>query len=447
MRDAAAVVLLVGLSLAARAQDAAPAPPDGFLFRPTIHAAGEARRAGHAFAVTWQASGDAAPRPLVLTCLHLFGPAGGLPEQLDGQRLEDVVDRVELADPRRRGGAPRVVRRALPLPGSFAADDDRGPGGDVVAFEVDDPVRFAPRPLAAATPRVGARVWLWAQLVGEREPRAVPARVSEVTDGEWSALFDGPGQVELRATSGAPWLDAEGRIVGVNVGGWDDGGRTYGWVCPVERVRALLEGARTTHGAPSSPEATGGRPWLPTLVEGAQWQYSEVLLRGGERRRLLFRGVAPEELDDGTTVHVLRAFVGPEDGSGLAGSGAERWVERGGVPCLRSRSAGPGTSTRYEPALPAFPDDPRPGASTVWRGQAVERTRAGDGPASDLEVRLIVEAEEELETRAGRFTCLRVVQEWPGGARVTRWWAAAVGVVKEEAPAYRRELVRFRPAE
>ncbi|MBX3466823.1 MAG: hypothetical protein KF878_07990 [Planctomycetes bacterium] len=133
MRPTFAAVLLALTASATWAQERAPEPKPGSLFRPTIHADGQARRAGHAFPVSWRAGGDE-PRPLVLTCLHLFGPAGGLPRQLDGAALAGAVERLELADAFGRA-ATVTVRRALALPGSFPADDERGPGGDLAAFD------------------------------------------------------------------------------------------------------------------------------------------------------------------------------------------------------------------------------------------------------------------------------------------------------------------------
>lgn len=255
LRFAAGLLLLLAPLPVVAAPAASPSPaapvaaPEivvGSVLRPSFTLADGTRfEAGTAFPVSF--GGET----LVLTAHHLFGPNGGLPAQLGPEEVAVKVTGVTLRDAWSKepigGAGPAVL-----VPGAHPMEKDAA--GDLALFPVSSGLDrisagthppFHPLSLAAANPKVGDPVWLAAELVGGPgvETRAHVGKVVEV-NASWLFYEFTAAQVELRATSGAPILNALGEVVGINLGGGAKDGVSFGAAGPVSAIRANLEAAR-----------------------------------------------------------------------------------------------------------------------------------------------------------------------------------------------------------
>jgi hypothetical protein len=186
----------------------------------------------------------AKPRPdaksLLVTALHLFGPAGGLERQIpaDGLQLAvaSVACRALKGDKQVKAGHPWTIRGARPV-------STPGPARDVVAFPVTTPVKALP--LATAPSAKGERVWL----VGEPRAGAAPGevlhagRVRGYEEG-WLLVEMSNTDLVLNGTSGAPFVNERGEIVGINVSALDEKGALVSVAVGAQAVAALLATGR-----------------------------------------------------------------------------------------------------------------------------------------------------------------------------------------------------------
>ena len=99
--------------------------------------------------------------------------------------------------------------------------------------------------MSDATLVEGQSVWLVASLLegAPADQRLHHAKVLGIHSGE-NVLYqyDNP-KLSKQATSGAPIVDQAGRLVAVNLGGYEDEGQIIGIGNPVGRFRKFLEAA------------------------------------------------------------------------------------------------------------------------------------------------------------------------------------------------------------
>lgn len=210
-----------------------PIVPPGLLFRPKFNTAVGTAEAGTAFAARFAGS----DYPLIISSLHLLGPAGGLNQQLawdrldqewTGLALDDIVSRQRVGEV---AGRPLLIPKSLPFPEISAR-------GDVIAFRPDNVGSFRPLPLAMRPPAVGETVWLLAEVSGSNS-LVHEARIEGEQD-TWLVYRFKEQNVELQATSGAPVVNGDHEVVAVNAGGGIDAGATIGVGSPVHRFWADL---------------------------------------------------------------------------------------------------------------------------------------------------------------------------------------------------------------
>jgi hypothetical protein len=218
---------------------------DGFLFRPHFSTTQGKFRAGTAFCVRL----DGQDEPVLLTALHLLGPSGGLPAEVAPLDVPRVVRGVELEDCFDAGKRVPVGNAALVI-AEAARLGKPGKAGDVLAFRVPRTASVHAARLAAQGPAQGEKVWLAASVVGGAPPaqRLHEAQATGTTpEGELVYQFATPG-LQLRATSGAPVLNAAGEVVAINLGGYEEGGKVHGIGNPVTQFRPFLEAAARNAG-------------------------------------------------------------------------------------------------------------------------------------------------------------------------------------------------------
>jgi hypothetical protein len=226
------------------AHTVAAAPPSTIqnaICSPVFQADGKAFSAGTAFALDLPRP---VPRTLVVTAIHLFGPAGGLDKQIPAAEL---ASRVSLAGCKAVGlDEIWYASRALTVLDAHAMDGV--PYQDVAAFALDTagaPIHPVRLKLAAALPKAGDSVWLLAQV-----PEGAPASqllhhaiVRSSTDQSLQYAFDNIG-LNLQGTSGAPIVNAAGEVVRTNLGGTTLPGKLIGVGNSLTSLRALLNSAK-----------------------------------------------------------------------------------------------------------------------------------------------------------------------------------------------------------
>ena len=142
-----------------------PTVPDKFVLEPTIVTAQKTFSAGTAFA----AKHPDLDRPVVLTCLHIFGTAGGYPTEIPPLDLPRVVKKVTFEDKFTEEELALVAGPMIPIPDS-APFNTPSKAGDIAATWVVAPGPVAVGTLSATPTRLGQPVWLASRLAGAAKP-------------------------------------------------------------------------------------------------------------------------------------------------------------------------------------------------------------------------------------------------------------------------------------
>ncbi|TPG42385.1 serine protease [Sphingomonas koreensis] len=187
--------------------------------RPTLKVDAVSYEAGTAFLV-------AGSQSLLLTAQHLFGPDGGLATAVAWQ---DMPTHAHIASCRPIGaGASLSGETAIAIPSAHPMDaaDQSGAIYDVAVFRTSPPGDASPGlTLAVSPPKEGDRVWLVAKAQGSTS-LLHSAHVLGSKNGALLFAYDDP-KLDLQATSGAPIVDTDGKVVGLNLGGdYDNGAKT-----------------------------------------------------------------------------------------------------------------------------------------------------------------------------------------------------------------------------
>jgi hypothetical protein len=228
-----------------------PSVPDRFVLNPTMHVEGGTFSAGRAFAVRHP---DVA-RPVILTCLHLFGTAGGYPSEIESEELPRIIKKVTFSEAFTRSKVSPAGTGFIVIP-SAARTGVVSKAGDIVAIWGSPQANVVTRPLVASSLASGEPVWLASPLIGGTGlPRAHRATVMGMTQNVIRFAYD-DAALELRATSGAPILNAQGEVVAINLGGGMHNGKLVGFANPASVfVPELLAACKRN---PSTARKPGG---------------------------------------------------------------------------------------------------------------------------------------------------------------------------------------------
>jgi len=210
----------------------------GAVARPTFAMGSASLRAGKVFVL----DDRSLARPLAVTCLHLFGPAGGLPQQLLSEQVAWTIARATLVDAF-DGDDLTVTGRALDVPGARAGDDF----SDVAALLLPTPGNARALRLSDNDAANGERVYLAAPVRAgaPASQRLHPATVLATTASGSTLIELDVTDLDLGGTSGAPVLRDPDTVVGmfVRCRKTESSDLLLGTMVPASRLRELLRRA------------------------------------------------------------------------------------------------------------------------------------------------------------------------------------------------------------
>ena len=186
----------------------------------------------------------AAPGGLLgLSCIHIFGPDGGLARQIGSADLPAFVKKTTLIA---SDGGRTEIGAAFAVPGArpFSSQGRGLPDAstDLSLFRAPSELATHALELASDDPAVGDRVWLLARVAGGAAPDVFlhPAHVRVASDQILGYEFEN-NKLNLTATSGAPIVNAQGKVVALNLGGGLQGGKLNVFGNPISSVRKKIE--------------------------------------------------------------------------------------------------------------------------------------------------------------------------------------------------------------
>ena len=221
----------------------APAVPDHFVVRPEFRSGPESFFGSYAFVVAAEDGGA----PVLVTAMHVLDELAKF-RGIDcsetnrgyrGHELPGEVTAVQLYDPyaanwvlSELGSADEMLHLAHACISAVEPYSQR----DVAAFRIRRSSRLQPLRLASASPVVGEPVWLAVRSGRASGERAIQAVAVESTDETFIFRFAKP-TILPPYTSGAPLLNRDGDVVGVNVGGGMLDGYSLGHAAHVASLR------------------------------------------------------------------------------------------------------------------------------------------------------------------------------------------------------------------
>lgn len=254
------MILLAAFIATAPAAEPPTAPtidPAGFLLRPEFRLAGAKVPAGGlAFAI--EADGER----YALTAFQLLGPPSGVTQATPAQ-VKQGLDQVALSDLGSgmwlvNSGAPLVT--SLEVVGQTASKDVlvlplATPKDKMSGFTTGNRTTLKPGALASEGPKKGDPIWMVAPL--PNSPDAGFLHLGTIADLNGDFLFYdvSNNELDLAGTSGAPLVNAEGKVVGMQVGviRFEDGGLA-GSAVPLSALEARMAEGKANKPAPAKPE-------------------------------------------------------------------------------------------------------------------------------------------------------------------------------------------------
>ena len=214
----------------------APLMTAGMVFRPSFGHRGTFFEAGTAFA----ASVPGSTKPIILTALHLFGPAGGLERDISATQIPSRLSELKLTDCINKRLTESYTGKVLVLTDSKPFPEPSSIG-DVVAFMTHGNRNLRPLAITPLRPKVGERVWLFSEVING--PATVHGATVQGYENDWMLYnFDNPN-IELVATSGAPIVNARQEVVAINAGGGKEGNTMLGVGTPSSKFIDPLSAA------------------------------------------------------------------------------------------------------------------------------------------------------------------------------------------------------------
>ena len=176
--------------------------------------------------------------PVIITAMHLFGPDGGLEEEVLAADLPDFLksttfntlfDETYVLESRQVLPIPEAMPMIMPY--------------DLAAFicEDQDEAKLSTYEMSENQLEKGEAVWLVAAVSGggSENNKLHKAIVTQVDDSTLEFKFENP-DLDLTASSGAPILNKDGKVVAINIGGREQGSKLIGIANPVWGFNEML---------------------------------------------------------------------------------------------------------------------------------------------------------------------------------------------------------------
>lgn len=220
-----------------------PTLPENFIARPGFIGAEAGFEAGTAFFLESRAPNIG----YIVTAHHLFGPMGGLDRDIPPEKLEDVVRSIRMTGITTKWSRVFPVR-PIPVraaPGLTSENPFYGKHVDLAIFSIRrhedihwgalsrNPLKVGDTAWQAAEPRHGHGPGKWLH----------SCRITRLAKGHGFCLFDNQDLV-LGGTSGSPYLNAKGEILGLHSGSTKEPGELTGIILLSEVIRSNLPGLR-----------------------------------------------------------------------------------------------------------------------------------------------------------------------------------------------------------
>ena len=221
--------------------------PSGFVFRPEFDCGGNSFLGSYAFAVnSWRRN-----ETLLLTALHVLDEAAianGINcradnQEYSGAELPRIIKKVYLYDALATKWMFTDCGHAgsmLFLPNARAGDEEPFSHRDIAAFRLEDQGKLTTPNLAEHLPKTGDIIWLVANLGINDKTHSLPAIVVESSERTLIYRFIESGNVLPPHTSGAPLLNNDGDVVGINSGGGFFEGFNFGHANNILSIRSHL---------------------------------------------------------------------------------------------------------------------------------------------------------------------------------------------------------------
>jgi len=227
------------LALTGNAQnqaDSGPVFPKGFVGNPEFNTTAGRQSAGTAFLARTNDSNQV----YILTVRHLLGPEGGFRALTPPEKVPSFVRSIRLG-PFAGGGAARDhFVEGLSVPPS---PDPKGPLADLAIFKTRDASQSDAPLIADEKPALGETVWVIAQVRGgvPNGQLVHPAKVRANGDRWLVCEFDNPNII-TNGASGAPVLNAAGKVVGIYSGHSSKGGKVWAYAIPSPLILQVIHG-------------------------------------------------------------------------------------------------------------------------------------------------------------------------------------------------------------
>jgi hypothetical protein len=214
-----------------------PAMPKDVLYKPTFLVLDDSWTAGTAFLVRL----DGQSGLFLITANHLFGPDAGLKNQMTPDEIaHDVkgVAALSMQDVSKAFWFPTFIKIADAI-----SVESKSCAKDLAVFKAADSPGLQTLELASDMPKKGDRVWVFARQRGDDTPALLAATVEDANDSALTYIFD-RADFRLPGTSGAPVLNEQGKVVGMNLAAGDTADKKCkGWANPVSSIRSELAAA------------------------------------------------------------------------------------------------------------------------------------------------------------------------------------------------------------
>ncbi|MGJ8654906.1 MAG: leucine-rich repeat domain-containing protein [Akkermansiaceae bacterium] len=175
---------------------------------------------------------------IMVTAMHLFGPACGLEEQYSAEEIpKNFIAVTGLSMSNNKSFVTSV--EPMMVVGSNVDDED-GSSGDIAAYQLPLGSKAESLKLSDIPPKIGDVVYLFGRQRGRADLQSIKAVVESVSEEEivyWYAS----NKLNMAGTSGAPVINSKGEVVALNTAGGEQDGKLYGFGNPSASMINMLK--------------------------------------------------------------------------------------------------------------------------------------------------------------------------------------------------------------